>query len=178
MSFTQSTAVHKERPAAVNSPAPTLADLARKALEDAGGNVVEASALLEDMARKNMKIWKSITESLLSTACYSVVSAQVRQMRSVIWNAPNYDKGGNGARVVTHGAGLLDIPLPGGMKLRDATGQEVLAAADFYQRQASQMTIMANWLAKIAQKVGRRTKPVGALFTEEDLQQLKDEVTQ
>lgn len=157
--------------------APPLVDLARQALADAGGDVVQASKLLEDIARKNMRVWVDLTEQLLSQACYQAVSAQIRQERRQIWTAANYSKGGNGDRVRAHANSLLDFLLPGGMRLRDATASDVLEAAGVYRRQAVDMTAKADWLFKVAERCGRSTKTVGLLLKESDLQRLRDEVT-
>ena len=147
-------------------------ELAQNVMEDSDGDVLAATERLEKMARKDVEIWQALTEGLLRNACYDACRAVCRADRRQIWYSPNYDAGGNGDRVKTHSASLMDLPLPGGKKLRDATKGDLLEASGFYLRQAAQMRGVADFFAAIAERVKRKT--VGNTLTEADLRALKD----
>jgi hypothetical protein len=67
----------------------------------------------------------------------------------------------------------MDWPLPGGIKLRDATKADLLAASGFYAKQAASMQAISIWLGKVAEKV--KTKTVGQTLTDEQLRKLRDD---
>jgi len=147
-------------------------ELAQQVMEDSDGDVLAATERLEKMARKDVEIWQALTDGLLRTACYDACRAVCRADRRQIWYSPGYDAGGNGDRVKTHSASLMDWPLPGGKKLRDATREDLIEASDFYLRQAAQMRGVADFLFAISERVKRKT--VGNTLSESDLRALKD----
>lgn len=159
-----------EQTSAVNN----IHGLASDALNSSGGDVEQATALLESRAKNDSTIWMALTGPLLSQACYDAVRKICREQRREIWFSENYDKGGNGDRVAIHAKGLLDWPLPGGKRLRDAGKEDLDKAADFYHRQASQMMRVAYFLERISEKVGKKT--VGDKFTEEKLREIQRKI--
>lgn len=148
-------------------------ELATQAMEQCDGDVLKATEYLEQTARKDVGVWKALTEGLLRNACYDACRGICRSERRIIWNSPNYSAGGNGERVKQHAETLMDWPLPGGMKLRDATKKDLLEASTFYQKQASKMAAISGWLGAIANKV--KTKTVGETLTDEQLRKLRDD---
>ena len=151
---------------------PTASDLAQRAMAQAGDDVGEAARILEQWARKNTRVWKAVTEDFLAQGCYSVVRGVCRQERRAIWHSPGYDKGGAGSRVRNHARSILDLPLPGGKRLRDATRDDLHQASEFYSRQARQMAVMEEFLASVAAKIkGRKT--VGDVLSEKQLETMK-----
>jgi len=148
-------------------------DLARRAIEMANDDVVEATVILESMARSDMSVWRALTDQLLRVACYDQCRAICRAERRVIWNSPNYDAGGNGARIKDHSASLMDWRLPGGKVLRDASKADLIEASAFYRRQAASMQIIGCWLESVAAKVAGKT--VGEKLTDTILRKLQDE---
>lgn len=138
---------------------------------DGSPDVATATEKLEKWARKDKALYDYLTDPYLSQACYNAIRGLCRSERRLIYTAPNYTKGGNGHRVEIHGRSLLDFPLPGGKRLRDATRQDLLEAADFYRKQAADMASKAAWLEKISERVGKKT--VGEKLTSEQLEALK-----
>jgi hypothetical protein len=155
-------------------PELSVSNLAEQALEACGGEVAKAAKYLENQARQNTSIWIEVTKHLISKGCYDAIRQQCHAERRKIWYSPNYSSGGNGDRVVTHANSLMDWPLPGGMKLRYATKEDLWKAASFYQKQADQMATVATWLTNIMNKVGRKT--VGESLTEKQLINLREGV--
>lgn len=151
----------------------TATELAQEAMQAANGDVLEATAILEQKARGDMDVWRALTDGLLKKACYDACRGICRTERRIIWNAPNYDAGGNGERIKAHSSTLMDWPLPGGMKLKDATKADLIAAAEFYAKQAANMQSISNWLNQIAKKV--KNKTVGDSMTDDQLRKLRDD---
>lgn len=126
---------------------------ALSALKKADGDVRKATELMLAAVRKSRALRDALTEPLLATACYAAVTMQRRQQRQHIWTAPGYTAGGHGQRVIALATTLLSFPLPGGLKLAEATRAQVAAAADFYATQASDMHHKARWLRLVAAAV-------------------------
>jgi hypothetical protein len=148
--------------------------LAARELAANTGDVAGAAKAMETKARANPALWMALTDSLLPQACYDAIRAQCRKERRTIWTAPNYTPGGNGGRVVKHALGLLDFPLPGGKRLRDATADEVRAAAQFYHAQAATMARQGRWLDLVAAQVAPNCT-VGQVLDETKLGQLQSQ---
>lgn len=136
-------------------------------------DVAEATQELMDAAKNNHELYVYLTEPFLQQACYNVVRSRYRSERRQLWTAPNYDQGGNGHRVREHARSLLDFPLPNGKRLRDATRADLLEAAEFYGKQAANMTAKAEWLQRVADIIGR--KRVENALSEQQLQALRVE---
>lgn len=153
-----------------------ISDIAAAAIEKAHGDTIKAAAIMEREVSANEAKYRALMDPLLAAACYSAVSSVQRCNRAEIWTAPNYTAGGNGSRVHALASGnLLLFPLPGGKALGEATKDEVIEAADFYGKQATDMTVKARWLSRIGEKLtGKKT--VAKVFTEESLRQLQAEV--
>ncbi len=156
-----------------------VADAARKALAEADGDVRVATKALERAVRGNRALRDALLEPLVATACYSAVTAACRQERRKVWTPPT-DKlvrsRVHGAyRIVQMAAGnLLAFPLPGGMKLAEATREEVAEATRFYDAQSVDMSWKARWLRLVAQSIptGKR---VGDVLTDKRLGELQAE---
>lgn len=153
----------------------TVSELAEAAMKEAGGEVLRAARLMEQEIRNNEIKYRVVMDPLVANACYTAVSTICHRNREKVWTAPNYTAGGNGHRVRALAAGnLLMFPLPGGQYLGEATKAEVTEAADFYGKQANDMTAKARWLAAIAAKLDAK-KIVSKVFTEESLRELQKE---
>lgn len=151
----------------------TARELAQEAMDQCGGDVLVATELLEGMANNDADVWHALTADRLKTACYDACRGICRGERRVIWNSPGYDAGGKGERIKQHSATLMDWPLPGGKKLRDANKDDLLEAAGFYSAQASKMQAVSMWLERVADKV--KSKTVGQTLTDDQLRSLRDE---
>lgn len=146
-------------------------ELARKAMDECGDDIQAATEKLEAMARSNTKVWKGLTDHLLRAACFEACKAICRQDRRMIWTAPNYDAGGSGERVRAHGKTLMDMPLPGGKPLRDATREDLIAASEFYRKQSETMGAISDFYHSVSLRV--KTKTVGETLSEAQLEQIR-----
>ena len=157
-----------------------LAEAVKRALDDAKGDVREATRMLEEAVRQSRRLRDLLLEPLISNACYDAIRAQVRVDRRDVWKAPVVklvpsNSGVTGSfRVAQLSAGtLLMFPLPGGLRLGEATRSEVVEAAGFYASQASDMAHKSRWLMLVAQCVPE-DKTVGDVLTDKRLRDLQE----
>jgi len=153
-----------------------IADIARSTLDAANGDALKASALLEQHARRDVKVANALLLPLLHQACYDAIRAVCKLERGYIWRqaasdlARHNSEGAN--RVRSHGRRLMDFILPhGAMRIGEATNAELLRAVDFYRKQARTEMQRARWIELIAQHVEGRRKVKNAL-TEDRLSEL------
>ncbi|GJD92941.1 hypothetical protein [Methylobacterium iners] len=162
------------------SPRDLVADAAKQAFEEAGGDVRAATAKLEARVRAEYGLREALTDPLISNACYEAVRRQVQGARKAVWNPPartekfTPSKVSGAYRVTQLAAGtLLMFPLPGGKKLGDATREEISAAASFYESQAEDMGTKARWLRLVAQSMPT-TATAGDVLTDGRLRELQE----
>lgn len=132
-------------------------DLAEQALKDSDGDVEKAVIALEQMCRDNPSAWMAMTERRLSESCYDECRKLIHSERRQIWTAPNYDPAQSGERVKTHAKSIMDLPLPGGKLLKNASREDLAAASDFYRKQAATMAQLSQffWLVRDKVEEGR-----------------------
>lgn len=160
-----------------------VAEAARRALEDADGDVRTAAEMLERAVRMESPLRDALTDPLISGACWQAVSQQHRERRRQVWNSPKpvptataKQTAEQTARVVQLAAGTLSMfPLPGGKRLAEATRSEVVAAADFYAQRSTDAGHKARWLQLVAQSIPDG-KTAGDVLTDERLAELQAEV--
>lgn len=161
-----------------------VAEAARRAYDDASGDVREAARMLEQAVRMKSPLREALTEPLLAGACWDAIRKQVQETRRNIWNpghrplkpvpASPVSKE-QASRVVHLATGTLKMfPLPGGKRLGEATREEIAAAADFYARQAGDMAHKARWLQLVGQSIPAG-KTAGECLTDERLAELQKE---
>lgn len=145
-------------------------------LEECGGDVVAATDKMERRVRAERDLFHELMAPLVRNACYDALRKAIQNERQAIWTAPNYTKGGNGDRLVSASLTLLDFRLPHNLlPLREAGKQDVIAGADWYEKQAGDMNHKARWLRAIAERVGNAK--VAKKFTAEQLQALQEQVS-
>jgi hypothetical protein len=152
-----------------------IKDVAKKALEDADGDVQKGVARMVERVRKNRALFTTLMDPLVESACFREIGMVCRRERRDIWRAPNYGPADEGARVIQLAAGnLLMFPLPGGKPLGEATKEDVEKAAHFYREQSNDMGHKARWLQIIAD----RTPPerlVQHVLSDEELRSLQEQ---
>jgi hypothetical protein len=136
-------------PAKIDAPKASLHEAARRAL-DASHDQAGAVDRLVSAARRD----KALREALLAPweyqAAQHVIGALIRQDRRTIWSRPSAPDARVAALSNAVSLSLLDFRLPGGKPLRDASAEDVSAAAGFYAEQAADMDAKARWLNAVA----------------------------
>ena len=152
---------------------------AKKAIQKAGDDLEKAVSAFERSVRKNQDLRDALLEPLVHEACYTVVSRQFRSERRSIWDRAQHTsapvaQGEDQAQRVVHLAigTLLMFPLPGGMRLGDATRGEIETAAQFYHSQATNMAVKGRWLDLVAKAVPKG-KTAGEVLDDERLKALQ-----
>ena len=159
---------------------PTLHPHAKAALNEAGGNVRQATDILVARAIEDREFLQQHFHEVIRRACYDAVAACVRQERRAVWVMPQPTTEQRRRQIVSMAEGvrqtLHDFPLPGGKRLGDATREEVIEAAEFFGKQARDMAWKSRWLAHVAQSVPPGRK-VADVLTPERLEELRQEVS-
>ena len=167
-----------------------LVQLASVAFEKCDGDVEDAvQYVIKEINSAPSKYESAIDEAILAGVT-SVVSLQMRRRRAEIFystpKAPPPAKDVNVAKarvdiakaareMPMHKEMVLDFPLAGGLKLRDATKEQVLEAAARYRSQASDHTKKAKWLESIAALV-KPNRLVGDCVDEKTAEKLRRNV--
>lgn len=158
----------------------TISATARTALEKANGDVIAATELMVGWVKKDPTLYKPLMDPLVKDACYDVIRSACQRERRAIWQMKQPSAEDQRNRVVALAGGtantLLDFPLPGGLRLRDAKRDDVTAAAEFYGRQSKDMGAKAKWLQLIAQHVPAK-KTVREVMSDARLAELREEAT-
>lgn len=161
----------------------TLSQLAREVLTEADGDTETASEALTNRLLED----RSLLQSVISQAVADAVAYRVRySMRSerawIVRQAtrpPAAPSHGSKDDVIALAKGLaaslLDMPLARGVRLRDATREQVQEQADMYAAQASDMGHKARWLNLIAQAIPADST-VGDVLTDARATELWKEV--
>lgn len=150
----------------------TISKLAREMLFACDGNAEKANERGLSRLRNEPKLLRLVMESAIQDAMAAGVQNGIRKERASIIHRVTRD------RVVALAEGmlpcLLDIPLAGGKKLRDASRTEVLEQVNRYETQAGNMMHKARWLRLVAQSVPD-DKSVGDVLPESRVKELYQE---
>jgi len=162
-----------------------LGALAREALEEVDGNTEKAVSRLLYQLKNNPQLLKKIIEAAVHDAVYHRVQYNIRHNRTSIERsidrqnaAQTINRKRDKDRVVALAevvsSTLLDMPIAGGKKLRDASRAEVVAQIERYEKQAGTMSHRARWLRLVLQSVPEG-KRVGKVITEQRALELFEE---
>jgi len=164
--------------AAIKQTAPNPREVAVIFLAKAKGDVAKATRAMTEKVREDAALFRVLMDPLVEQAVYDAIRAVCRADRRRIWNAPTVHADDPATRVRALSSGtaatLLNMPLPGGKRLGLATRAEVSEAAEFYLRQASNMSAKGQWLRLIAQAVPDGVT-VKSVITEARLNELRQE---
>lgn len=136
---------------------PNLAEIARKHLTKAKNDVAEATSTMAEEIQDDDKLFRTLMTPHLRNACYDVIRGLVRGDRGKVWVMPQ-PTAAEEKEAIKHAArGIMDsywgFPLPDGTYLGLATKAQVIAARDFYAKQANDMGAKARWMDYIAKSL-------------------------
>lgn len=156
-----------------------VTEAAKRALEDADGDVAKATRMMEDAVKSSRSLRDALTEPLIKLACYDAVRSASADQRRKSWKPPTEQwvpgkVTGSGRVVQLSKATLLMFPLPGGKALQDAKASDLSAAQSFYQGQSADMAHKARWLQLVAQSIPDG-KTVGEVLSDKRLRELQEE---
>lgn len=146
---------------------PTLESLAREEMDRADGDYEKACIALCARLRRDAPLLKSIVAHIMERLVKSAFRHLDRQERERIVRSANMSSAERMA-VLAGGmtAALLDFPLRKGIKLRDATREQVMDQAEFYGSAGADMLHKHRWLTTLAQALPA-DKCVGEVITED-----------
>lgn len=154
----------------------SLRALARTALEQCGGNTAEATDAVAEILANDKRLARSVAAEAIALASYELVQHRMRDNRSAVVLSANRSRDGVAALANGIRAALLDFPLAGGMKLRDATPDEVTEQIDRYDAIGRDVSHKAKWLRLIVQSVPRN-KLIGEVISDDRAQELWNEAS-
>jgi hypothetical protein len=154
-------------------PEITLGYLVREALDEVDGNVEKAASRVYYQLINDKALLKKLIEHTVKLAVAGrTASTNCDRRRSVIQavERQNSKPKDSKARVVALAQGisscLLDMPLAGGLKLRNASAPELRQTIERYEKCAGNMMHKARWLRLILQSLPEGLH-VGTIITEE-----------
>lgn len=138
--------------AAADAP-PTISSLSREALGRQDGLVDQAVNEVANMLRKDVKLLRSVVEAAVRDAVTYRASHAMRSDRAAIIHRATNEKANVLALARGLSASLLDMPLAGGIRLRDCERSFVQREADRFDGLARDCGHKARFLAHVAQSV-------------------------
>ena len=155
---------------------PSLANLVREALEELDGKRDKAVDRVFYKLKADQKLLRSVvTEAVMFAIAQSAQKGVLQQRHNIL---RRHEAAQSRGSVVALAEGisnaLLDFPLAGGTKLRDAKRGEVMEQVEIYETSAKSMSHKARWLRLIAQAVPDN-KTVGSVMQEKRVQELFEE---
>lgn len=137
----------------MNAPVTDLTQfsaLCRRALDEADGDVRQAVEIFSGWVAKDKMLRNSVVSAVFSLAGKSQISGHNRHDRATISKAADSGRASVEALATGMTRTLLDFPLIGGKKLRDANRDDLGAAIETYRKQADTNIHRAKWLTAIA----------------------------
>ena len=172
------TAKPKKAPAAVDLSTPkSLAALARDVLAEHDGMTAPAIEDLADRIAGDDGLLAILAGDLIREASQSVTyGAMLADRAAIMRTVKTGMTRAHGLALVDFTSGsLLDFPLAGGRRLRDATHDEVERQANLYAVRAADEAHKARWLSAVAAKVPAGLK-VGDVLDAASVTKLYEEV--
>lgn len=147
----------------------TLSGLARETLAQCNGDHADARRKLLSRLLTDRKLLATVLEPIIASALHDKLGSLQGNARHHITKS----QGKNAVAALADGIArsLMDFPLAGGLRLRDASREQVAAQAQIYQDNADTMGHRARWLALVAQSLPDG-KTVGSTMSEERLAEL------
>ena len=136
---------------------PSLRTLAiAQAMGMAEDNASQRAALREAM-EADPAVWRAIMEpwqdQAVARAIADAVAARRRGQRAHLWHRPAQPDARVEMLARTNGYTILDMRLPNGKRLGDATGEDLAAAVALYRQQSTAAADKAEFFAAIAARV-------------------------
>lgn len=156
------------RAVAVMKTTVAVPQTSRQCLLEAGGDVTKATNRMSAIIRDDKALFQQLMWPLIDNACYDAIRQECRLQRRKIWETPRYTEDNILAVASTR---LMDMILPGGLKLGEAHKNDLLDAAEFYDRQAENMAHKGRFLSAVAGKLNG--KRVNRALDEEQLCELQ-----
>jgi len=154
----------------------SLRALARQALKDAGGKTKLAIDALTAQLMNDKRLMREVVAEAVVIASDDLVQHSMRATREAV--VVSAAKARNGVAALANGIkfSILDFPLAGGVKLRDATPAEVTEQIDRYEAIGRDVTHKARWLRLVVQGVPRDRR-IGDVISDERAQELWNEAS-
>jgi hypothetical protein len=152
-----------------------LHQAARECLKKSDGTSQAAAALLIKRIRRDRVLRDEITDSHLPALCTQYIRQMMGTNRRAAFPTGIVAVSKFGALLHSVGQEWLDFPLPGGLRLAEASRAELIEASERYMGQSKTMLRRARWLRLCARSVPE-DKKAGDVLTNERLAEIDAEV--
>lgn len=160
---------------AAKAPQKTQLTLAIERILSDHPNAVDAAAALLSEAKNDQALYAAIMRRYEVDAAQDAVRDVISRERCSIWKAAHVRPNAPDERVVAlaraNSSALMDFRLPGGLPLRLATSEQIMAASEFYVAAGKDALAKGGWLKRVAQAVPDG-KTAGEAMSEDDLKGL------
>lgn len=155
----------------------SLADAIKQAYEQADGYAEQAAQILKDWAQNNDPLYRALMDPLLDSAVWQAVNRHRRtQNRQYRTKARTGSDNPAGLKQVAqqHAQDWLDgYRLRNGLRLGDATWEELVEEIEWHNTLAATNAQRARWYQKIVERIG--DKPVRHALNNDTIEQLFQE---
>jgi len=157
-------------------------DIARELLDIHNGNISAAADGLIERANRDQRLYDAILAMRFHRMCGDIIREALGTQRRTVWDRPveqakemlltRATERANERAILASEMMLMDFPIFGGGRLRNANKQQLIASAEQFEQRGEDMLAKARWLRAVAAQLkGKRT--VGTTLTEDQLMTLK-----
>lgn len=159
-----------------HTPSISIRSLAREALRDSDGRTKEAIDLLTKRLAEDKRLMREVVADAIVLASTDLIEGAMRDTRASVTYSASQARAGVVALANGIKFSILDFPLAGGVKLRDASPTQLKEQIDRYDAIGRDVTHKARWLRMVAKAVGNNPR-VGDALDDDRAQQLWNEAT-
>lgn len=154
----------------------SLRSIARQALRDNDGRTKEAIQTVVERLQADKRLMREVVAQAVVVAATELVNHHMHEERRAVMVSAARAR--DGVMALANGIkfSILDFTLDGGVKLRDATPDQVNKSADRYESIGRDVGQKARWLRLIVKGVPQG-KRVGEVVSEKRAQELFDEAS-
>ena len=146
------------------------------AMKEANGDARRAATLVAADAAEGSPLYVALMSPKLTAVIWDAVRAYCRRNRRDVWNAPNFDPGGRGDRLlIAAKKTMIDnfrLPILNCPLLRDATHAQMDEGIQAWRSSAYTMLSLADFVALVKSETPEGGTP-GQTMNERDFQTLK-----
>ncbi len=152
----------------------SAAQIARDCLVEADGDWKVAARIFKKRIEFDAALFKEVAESMIDEAIWQQIKRAAYSQRQSFWSA-SVKAGEDDTKGIEQMAhkNLLEYPLSGGLKLRDATKNKLKEEAEMHDTFAESNASKARWYRLIIKAMGG-ADVVGLALNEVDLENLRE----
>jgi hypothetical protein len=160
---------------AIEAPV-SIRALARETLRECDGKTKDAIDLLTKKLASDKRLMREVVADAVVIASTELIEGAMRHTREAVTYSASQARAGVVALANGIKFAILDFPLAGGVKLRDATPAQVKEQIDRYDAIGRDVLHKARWLRLVAKATGHNQR-VGDALDDDRAQHLWNEAS-